>query len=158
MNWDSWIVWGLSATVLLTAIMAGSQYFGLSRMSIPYLLGTMVTPGRDRARLAGIALHVGIGWVFSLGYVAIFEQLGRATWWIGALVGLAHSVFVVAVLLPALPGVHPRMAGEQQGPTVSRYLEPPGFLGLHYGVRTPLAIVVAHLAYGAMLGAFYQLA
>ena len=158
MNWDSWLVWGLAATVLLTAIMAGSQHYGLSRMSIPYLLGTMVTPGRDGARLAGIALHVVIGWIFSLGYVAVFEQLGRATWWLGALVGLVHAAFVVAVLLPALPGLHPRMASEHQGPTVSRYLEPPGFLGLHYGVRTPVAIVLAHLAYGAVLGGFYRLA
>lgn len=155
MNASGWLVWGIGATLLLTGLMAGGQYFGLTRMSIPYMLGTMVTPSRDKARLAGIGLHLCIGLVFSLAYVAVFEQLDRATWWIGTLLGLFHALIVCAVLLPALPGLHPRMAGEQHGPTVVRYLEPPGFFGLHYGVRTPLSIVIAHLAYGAVLGGFY---
>ena len=36
--------------------------------------------------------------------------------------------------------------------------ERPGFLALHYGRRTPLATLFAHLAYGGILGAFYHLA
>jgi hypothetical protein len=53
--------------------------------------------------------------------------------------------------------IHPRMANEQQGPTPTRQLEPPGSLALNYGRRTPLFLVVAHLVYGVILGAFYQL-
>lgn len=49
----------------------------------------------------------------------------------------------------------PRMASEDHGPTVVRQLEPPGFLALNYGVRTPVSVVIAHLAFGAILGAFY---
>ena len=37
-------------------------------------------------------------------------------------------------------------------------LEPPGFLMLNYGVRTPLATIVAHVAYGTLVGGFTQLA
>jgi hypothetical protein len=36
-------------------------------------------------------------------------------------------------------------------------LQPPGFLALNYGRRTPLVTVAAHLLYGAILGAFYRL-
>jgi len=36
-------------------------------------------------------------------------------------------------------------------------LEPPGPLALHYGVQTPVSIVLAHVIYGAVLGAFYRL-
>jgi hypothetical protein len=44
------------------------------------------------------------------------------------------------------------MASEQQGPTVLKQLEPPGFLGLHYGRRTPISIFAAHLVWGVLLG------
>ena len=54
-----------------------------------------------------------------------------------------------------MPGVHPRMASELRGPTVARQLEPPGFLALNYGVRTPISVLIAHVAFGAMLGGFY---
>jgi hypothetical protein len=47
------------------------------------------------------------------------------------------------------------MANEQYGPTVVRQLEPPGFLGLHYGIRTPLTVLVAHVIFGIILGTFY---
>ncbi|MGZ3457893.1 MAG: hypothetical protein ACXU86_05230 [Archangium sp.] len=60
------------------------------------------------------------------------------------------------MVLPVLPAVHPRMASESQGPTEVRLLEPPGFLGLHYGPRTPLTTLVAHLAFGVLLGALYR--
>ena len=53
--------------------------------------------------------------------------------------------------------MHPRMASEQHGPTPTRQLEPPGFLALNYGRRTPISLLLAHLVYGAILGAFYRL-
>jgi hypothetical protein len=49
------------------------------------------------------------------------------------------------------------MANEQGGPTVVRQLEPPGFLGLHYGTRTPISVFAAHALFGAILGAFYTM-
>ena len=61
---------------------------------------------------------------------------------------MVHASFVLAVGMPVLPGLHPRMANEEYGPTVVRQLEPPGFLGLNYGYRTPLSVLLAHLLYG----------
>ena len=66
-----------------------------------------------------------------------------------------HAGFVLTAAIPVLPGLHPRMAGESRGPDVVRQLEPPGFLALHYGLQTPLSILLAHLAFGVILGAFY---
>lgn len=56
-----------------------------------------------------------------------------------------------------LPAVRPRMASEQQGPTVMRQLEPPGFLALNSGYQTPVSVLIAHLAYGIILGSFYAM-
>jgi hypothetical protein len=154
-NWGSWLVWGFASTIVLTTLMASSQGLGLTRMNIPYLLGTMFTADRDRARPVGVLLHVINGWLFSLVYVVAFHAWGGPTWWKGVAISLVHSGFVLAAGLPTLPGLHPRMASETRGPTVVRQLEPPGFFGLNYGYRTPVSIVVAHVAFGLILGAFY---
>jgi uncharacterized membrane protein YagU involved in acid resistance len=125
-------------------------------MNLPYLLGTMFTPNRDRAKLLGSLAHFVNGWIFSLVYVAAFHAWGQANWWLGALVGLVHATFILTVLMAALPSFHPRMANAQRGPSVVRQLEPPGFLALHYGMRTPLSVVVAHVLFGGILGSFYR--
>ncbi len=156
MNWGAWLIWGFAATVVLTSTMAGSQWLGITRMNLPYMLGTMFTPSRDRAKLVGAALHFLNGMALSLVYVATFHVWGAASWWLGVLVGLAHSTFVLTVVMPNLPSIHPRMATEEYGPTVVRQLEPPGFMGLHYGVRTPLSVVFAHVLFGLILGLFYS--
>ena len=156
MTVGEWALWGFAATVVLTTIMAGSQGLGLTRMNLPYMLGTLFTPNRDRARVIGIAVHLANGWIFALLYLGLFRAWGGGGVWRGAAVGAAHAAFVLTVLMPAFPGVHPRMAGERRGPTTRRQLEPPGFLAFHYGYQTPLSVLVAHVLYGAMLGAFYR--
>jgi uncharacterized membrane protein YagU involved in acid resistance len=154
-NASSWLLWGFVATVVLTTVLAASQGLGLTRMNLPYMLGTMFTPARDRAKLVGFLVHLALGWAFSLLYVAAFEAWREAGWLRGAAIGLVHGLFVLSAGMRFLPGLHPRMASEQQGPTVARQLEPPGFLALNYGVQTPLSVVVAHVLFGAILGAFY---
>ena len=156
MNWASWVVWGFAATIVLTTISAATQGLGLTRMNFPYMLGTIFTPDRDRARLYGLGVHFLAGWVFSLIYVLIFHALGAAGWWRGLVIGLIHAFFVLVVIMGLLPGVHPRMASEQHGPAAQNLLEPPGFLALHYGVQTPLAILLSHAVFGIILGTFYR--
>ena len=155
MNWGHWLLWGFVATVVLTTVMAAGQGLGLTRISLPYLLGTMFTPNRDRALLLGLGVHLVNGWLFSLLYIAAFHARGDASWWFGGLIGAVHAAFVLTIGVRFLPGLHPRMASEQHGPTVVRQLEPPGFLALNYGVQTPVAVLVAHLLFGMILGAFY---
>jgi hypothetical protein len=156
MSWAAWLVWGFASTVVLTMLMAGSQSLGLTRMNLPYMLGTMFTANRDRALLYGVLLHMLNGWLFAIAYVGIFHATRTFGWWFGALVGLVHGGFVVTVLLPVMPGMHPRMASEARGPTVVKQLEPPGFLGLNYGMRTPISVVIAHVVFGALLGGLYS--
>jgi uncharacterized membrane protein YagU involved in acid resistance len=155
MNWASWLLWGFVATIVLTTLMAGSQGLGFTRMNIPYMLGTIFTPSRDRATLLGFFLHLMNGWLFSLIYVAAFQLWGGATWWRGALTGFIHAGFVLTAGMRLMPGLHPRMASELQGPTLMRQLEPPGFLALNYGFQTPISVIIAHLAYGIIFGALY---
>src|SRR4030095_11994331 len=100
MNWGSWLLWGFVATVVLTTLLAGSQGMGMTRMNVPYLLGTMVTPNRDRAKFIGVFLHFINGWLFSLIYVAAFQLTGRSTWWFGGVSCLVCGGFVQVVAFP----------------------------------------------------------
>lgn len=154
MRFGDALLFGALATVLLTTVMSASQGLGWSRISLPYLLGTMFTPRRSRAMTLGYALHFATGCAFALLY-ALFLERTAATWWVGALLGFVHAAFLLTVGMQLLPGCHPRMAGRHHGPTPTRQLEPPGFLGLHYGRRTPLFTLLAHVLYGSVFGWLY---
>lgn len=147
----AWGVSGFGATVILTLMLVGAQGLGLTRMSLPYLLGTMFTPDRDRARLVGVVVHLLNGWIFSLVYFAAFAVAGAATLLLGALIGLVHGLFVAAVGLPVLPAFHPRVARPHAGPTTERRLEPPGFMARNYGWSTAAVLVAAHVVFGLLL-------
>jgi hypothetical protein len=155
-NLPSVLLWGFAATLVLTTVMTSAQGFGVTRMSIPFMVGTIVTPARDRAMVIGYALHFVNGLLFALVYALFFEAIGRATWPLGTGFGAVHAVFVLTVGMAALPGMHPHMVSEYYGPTPNRLLQPPGFLALNYGRRTPIVTFLAHLLYGAILGGFYQ--
>jgi len=151
-DWAGWALFGLVATALLTGVMIGAQLLGLTRLDLPLMLGTIGTDDPDRARVLGFFLHLAIGEGFALGYALVFALLNTATWWLGALLGLLHVAVALTILVPLLPGVHPRMASERAGPGTSAVLEPPGLFALNYGAETPLVTVVAHLAFGISLG------
>jgi hypothetical protein len=155
MNLPSILLWGFAATIVLTALTIAGQSLGLTRIDIPFILGTMFTADRDRAKVIGLVAHLINGWIFALVYGFFFENTHRATWWFGALIGIMQGVIVVVALLPLLPGVHPRMVSDFRGPEPTRLLEPPGFLATNYGRMTPVVTILAHAIYGAIIGAFY---
>ena len=158
MNFWSAVLWGFVSTTVLTTIMSASQGLGLTRMSLPFLLGTIVTANRDRAMLVGTLVHLVDGWLFAFLYVAAFESWHRTNSVLGGAIGLLHGVAVLTVAMPLIPAIHPRMVSPYFGPTPNRQLQPPGFLALHYGRRTPIVTLLAHVAYGVILGTFYHLA
>jgi hypothetical protein len=149
-------LWGFIATCCMTVILTASQHLGVSRISLPFLVGTLFMPNRRWAEFVGFILYVIGGWIFALFYAAIFESLHRANWWIGALIGAGHGLFLLSVALPVAPALHPRMASPYDGPEARRRIEPPGFLGLNYGRWTPISTMIGQVAYGAVLGAGYH--
>src|ERR1043166_333977 len=155
MNLPSLLGWGFAATIVLTTITIAAQSLGLTRIDLPFIIGTMVSSNRDRARVIGTAGHVVNGWLFAIVYALFFEQIGAATWWLGLGAGIVQGIFVVVAVLPMLPGMHPRMVSDFRGPEPTRLLEPPGFLAVNYGRMTPLVLIVAHATYGLILGTFY---
>jgi hypothetical protein len=127
----------------------------ITRMDLPFLLGTALTEDRARAKAFGYMAHFMFGFAFALGYFAIFSAVGRSGWLFGAALGFLHGVFAATALVNALlPTLHPRMGTGFTAADDTALLEPPGFLMLNYGRGTPLVTIVAHVAYGAIVGGF----
>jgi hypothetical protein len=156
MNITDILLWGFAATLILTTIMAVSKPFGLTRMDLLFLLGTLFTSNRNKAPLYGFLTHLIVGWLFAFIYSLAFRTAGIYTWWFGLAIGFVHGAFVLSAGLQLIAVFHPRMAQPYQGPTPTRQLEPPGFFALNYGRGTPLVTMIAHLIYGGVLGTFYN--
>lgn len=158
MIWGA-LVGGLAGTVVLTTMLRAASELGWTRMDIPFLLGTALTEDRVRAKAVGYVLHFVFGLLFALVYYAIFRVIDESGFLLGGVFGLVHALFAGSALVNVLlPAVHPRMGTGFTAAGAAPLLEPPGFLLLNYGRSTPLATVVAHVAYGAIVGGFVSLA
>lgn len=147
------IAGGLLGTVLLTTIVRAASEMNLTRMDFTLILGTMITTDRRRARAYGYGIHFGIGLIFALLYVAVFVAIHRTSWWLGALFGALHAVFLgVVVINVLLPLVHPLMGTSETSASEHALIEPPGFLMLNYGRSTFVITLLAHIAFGAVVG------
>ena len=158
MTLSATLVGGFVGTILLTTAMRLGTELRLTRVDLPFLLGTAITPDRLRARALGYGLHFVAGIGFAALYFVIFQSVDHAGWLFGALLGLVHAGFAGTTLVNVLlPLVHPRMATTFSAANSTPLLEPPGFLLLNYGTNTPVVMVAAHLLYGALVGEFAAL-
>jgi hypothetical protein len=150
---------GFVGTLVLTTVLRAGTELHLTRMDLPFLLGTVVTGDRTRAKAVGYVAHLVVGLLFALGYYALFLALGRHDWWLGALLGVVHGLFALTVLVNVvLPLVHPRMGSPLSDATSVALIEPPGFLARNYGSRTVGVGLLAHLLYGTIIAVVLSLA
>jgi hypothetical protein len=152
------ILWGTLAggfvgTLVLTTTLRTANELGLTRVDLPFLLGTAFTGDRSRAKALGYLLHLVAGEAFALVYFVIFAAIDTRGWLLGALLGLLHGIVSATALVNVLlPVVHPRMGNAMSAADSSPLLEPPGFLMRNYGRGTLAATLAAHVAYGAIVG------
>ena len=145
---------GFLGTLLLTTGLRAATELRLTRIDLPFLLGTALTGDRARARAIGYALHFLFGLLFASVYYLAFEAFEEASWWLGALFGAVQAAFAGTALVNVLlPLVHPRMGTPFTSASSAPLLEPPGFMLLNYGRRTPVVMLATHLIYGAIVGA-----
>ncbi|HZO60238.1 MAG TPA: hypothetical protein VFB51_11140 [Solirubrobacterales bacterium] len=156
-------VWGAIAggfvgTLLLTTGLVAASELRLTRVDLPFLLGTMLVADRTRAKALGYLLHFVAGLIFALIYYAVFTAIDERGWLLGGMFGALHGTFAATALVGMLlPVVHPRMGTSDTAADSSPLLEPPGFLMLNYGRSTPLVTVLVHVIYGTIVGGFVSL-
>ena len=115
MNLGSILLWGFCATLVLTTCLAASQGLGLSRMSMPLILGAAFTGDRRRANLYGFFLHLANGCAVRPALRARLRELAPRQLVARGGHRPGAAVFILAVALPLLPYLHPRMATEDFG-------------------------------------------
>jgi hypothetical protein len=146
---------GLLGTFVLTTVLRMASEFKLTRVDLPFLLGTAVTDDRTKAKVLGYLAHFGFGLLFASSYYLIFLVIGSSGWLLGAVLGLVHGLFAGTALVNILlPLVHPRMGRSWTDARSTPLLESPGFLMLNYGASTPVVSTIAHVLYGAIVGGF----
>ena len=144
---------GLVGTIVMTTMLRAASEFGMTRMDLPFLLGTSVSERRRRAKVYGYIAHFVLGLLFALGYAVIFEATGHSGWMIGLFLGVVHATFVATTLVTViLPIVHSRMGTPETAADEIALIEPPGFLMLNYGRSTFVVTLFAHMVYGAIIG------
>ena len=72
-------VWGALAggfigTLVLTTALRSANELGLTRIDLPFLLGTAVTQDRARAKALGYLMHLAAGELFALAYRDLRRQ------------------------------------------------------------------------------------
>jgi hypothetical protein len=143
---------GFVGTLVMMIMIRGAAEMGLTRMDLPFLLGTIVTEDRRKAKAIGHVFQLLLGLLFALGYWGLFEIIGWSAWWMGALFGTLHALFMATIFVnELLPVIHPRIATFDTGANQFALIEPPGFLMRNYGRNTFLVTLVAHIAYGAIV-------
>lgn len=155
MKIDKTLAGGFAGTLVLTTVLRAANEARLTRMDLPFLLGTAVTADRRKAKAVGYVAHFGFGFAFALVYRLLFGAVGRAGWRLGGVFGLAHGAFSATALVNVLlPAVHPRMGSPLTAADASPLIEAPGFLMRNYGRSTAVVSLAAHVLYGAIVGGF----
>jgi hypothetical protein len=148
------IAGGFIGTLVLTTGLRAATELRLTRIDLPFLLGTVFTADRTRARALGYVLHFFFGLLFAGVYYLVFAAVDQAGLLLGALFGVVHALFAGTALVSVLlPLVHPRMGTPFSAADSAPLLEPPGFLLRNYGASTPTVMLVTHIIYGAIVGA-----
>lgn len=157
------VAWALAGALVGTLVLSTALRLGSAlrwtRIDLTFLVGTMVTTDRRRAKLLGWALHAAAGQAFGLVYAGVFVASGTSGWWLGALLGLLHGIVAGTAIVEILvPLAHRNIGTASTAANGSPLLEPPGFMMLNYGRVTPAVTVAGHVAYGALVGGFASLA
>jgi hypothetical protein len=150
-QWPEWITGSVSGLILMSLVMEAARQLRMTRLSFALLWGTVFTHNRDRAVLIGSLMQLFVSLGSGLLYGMIFGVYG-ASWWLGGMLGALQAGALLSLLMPIAPLLHPHMARLGAAPNVVRQLEPPGFMGQHYGPWTALPIVLSHILFGLALG------
>ncbi|MGH3020289.1 MAG: hypothetical protein ACRDNR_09035, partial [Gaiellaceae bacterium] len=83
MNVAGALVGGVVGTLVLTSALRAASELGLTRMDLPFLLGTAVTENRVHAKAIGYGMHFAFGLLFALAYWVVFRMLDETGWLVG---------------------------------------------------------------------------
>ncbi len=144
---------GIAGAIAMLAVIYMGRAVGMTTMDLLRSLGTMVAPKAPPATVyaIGFMMHLMMGAMFGLVHVGLLHAIGpstdQAAIWVGLLLGLGHGVGVTAMMPVMLDMAHPLVR--------SGDLAKPGVAMTGYGPMTPMGMLLAHAAFGLVVGAVY---
>ncbi|TAK11510.1 MAG: hypothetical protein EPO35_12275 [Acidobacteria bacterium] len=138
---------GFMATIAITMVMYLLPAVGLPQVDLPLWIARLFVDGPASVGALGVVIHLATGLVFAWIYSQHVEPrliLGPAT--SGLLFGGAMWVFVQGLAVPVLGSIGSALGGTGAGP---------GLFSAGLGAAAAAASLVAHLAYGGVLGYVY---
>jgi hypothetical protein len=146
-NWGNAFLGGLLAAFLMVPFLYLFQPIEHTRVDIAMFLGSLFTARTDAPTWAlGFGIHLLIGGLLGVLYGFIFEVLGRADWWRGALISIFHSM-VAGLVLWGVGSIHP-LAGN--------VFPEPGYLGLNANAAIAFHMIVLNALFGSVMGGVYR--
>ncbi len=140
---------GLWATVVLTAILSFSLAAGWTHLDFGRLLGGILDGLGTGGTLLGLSMHGLIGLLFGLVYMRLFSELSvPADPLFAAGVGTCMGVYHWLLSMPLIS-----VAGALNPHVRSGKLPNPGAWGIHFGPQEAIVRLLAHLVFGATMGA-----
>lgn len=145
MNTGKAFIAGVAGGAAMSVLTALGRMMGM-HANIEMMLGTMVADPGTTAWAIGLVMHLMFSGLIALIYAWGFEHVThKAGWAVGAGFGVIHVV-IAGVVMGMIPLMHPRMPNP---------VMPPGFFMLNMGIIGPIALLMLHLVYGAIVGAMY---
>ena len=137
---------GLAGTAALTLILAWGPTVGAPPLNLPLWDGTFFTLNLGMAVMIGYLVHFAIG----VGLAFLFQRRFQGRWnvepWLaGALFGFVVWLALMAVGLPVFDTLDPLVS--------NGLLTAPGLFAMGLGLTAPAMLLLAHLVYGALVGA-----
>lgn len=147
MNWIAVVSAGFVAITVAIAVFWVFRALGLTIFSPTVQTGGifLADPESPTTETVGFLLLFLLGsTVLAALYAFVLGRWLTVGWGGGAILGAAHGLLTAA----ALPILGTISASVRSGP-----LPHPGYFGLSWGRMTPVAVVLGHAVYGAVLGA-----
>lgn len=146
---DAALTWssGFLATLAITTMMYVLPAIGLPQVDLPIWVARLFVSDPIHIGAVGLAVHLVTGFAFAWVYVEQVEPrltLGPGT--SGLIFGACLWLFVQAIAVPTLGAVGSALGATAAGP---------GLLSADFGFAAAGASLLAHLAYGGVLGFVY---
>jgi hypothetical protein len=150
-SWPGALIWGFLGSAAFAGVLGSMERAGVTHLDWFDVLGSLFARARSpEARRIGMVAHFSVGLLLSIGWAytcALFRV--PATWVSGLIWGLG-LFFLTSLLLTSIGAFHPAMRrGEAPDP---------GPAAANLGGLTTMGLLVAHLAYGILLGGLYRVA
>jgi hypothetical protein len=147
MNYRKALLAGVVGGIGMSIVLAMARLLGMPA-NLELMLGSMLTRTTDlTAWIVGFVMHLIISALIALVYAAGFEYLThRAGWLLGLAFSIPHAI-IAGIFMGMVPAMHP---------LIPEQMPAPGAFMANLGIMGVIGEFMAHMVYGAIVGALYQ--